>query len=370
MDHPDMRPPALVAFTDALWLAWTRGGPLSYQEFAKRSGQVLGAKNALSRTTVHGVFHDLRRQYPPRWPWVSRFWTVLRVIAAEHGIDPDSLGSLEELKRLHEAADRARWPTRRLAGVSGMGSEENALPGVDLGYELGPFYIPGQRSALVYSEADVQNDEVLASVQRKIGVGWWHSYRDVVPAWFGTYLSLEAATSLIQVYDAAMVPDLLQTEAYANAVLQLEPCALPAPVIARVVELRMRRQQIIGQPNAPTLWAVLDESTLRRRLGGTEVMRGQLKHLIDICAQPNVTIQVIPSTTNIRVNPGWTITRLRFRVHEVPDVVYIEQLTSAFYLYDPDHVSRYVQALEGLVLEALQADETIEYLNLMLRDFG
>jgi hypothetical protein len=365
MNHTDTRPPALVAFTDALWLAWVKAGPLSYEEFEKRSVKVLGRARILDRSTVHGWLRDLRRQQPPRWPRVHDFWTVLRAVAVEHGIDPDSLGTLAELKRLHEAADRAQ----RLAGVPGAGREENAPSGADLGHELGPLYIPGQRSAPVYSEADVQNDEVLASIRRKIGVGWWYSYRDVVPAWFGTYLSLEAATSLIHVYDTAVVPGLLQTEAYANAVLQLEPCERSAAFISRAVELRMHRQQIIDQPNAPRLWAVLDESTLRRRLGGTKVMCGQLRHLIDICAQPNVTIQVMPSTTNIRVTPEWPITRLRFHVHEVPDVVYIEQLASAFYLYDANHVSRYARILDGLAIAALQPRETVEYLNFMLRDF-
>jgi hypothetical protein len=365
MDHPDTRPPALVAFTDALWQARIKAGPLSYEEFEKRSVKVLGRARILYGSTVHGWLRDLRRQQPPPWPRVHDFWTVLRVIAAEHGIDPDSLGTLAELKRLHEEADRAQ----RLAGVPGAGREENALPGADLGHELGPLSILRQRSARVYSEADIRNDEVLASIRRKIGVGWWHSYRDVVPAWFGTYLSLEAAACLIRVYSTAVVPGLLQTEAYADAVLRLEPCVRSAVSIARAVELRMRRQQIIGQPNAPRLWAVLDESTLRRRLGDAKVMCGQLRHLIDICAHPNVTIQVIPSTTNIRVTPEWPITRLRFHVHEVPDVVYIEQLASAFYLYAPNHVSRYVRTLEGLAMEALPPPETVEYLDLMLRDF-
>lgn len=366
----DMRPPALVAFTEALRQAWIKAGPLSYKEFEKRSEKVLGRAHSLSATTVHGMLRDLRRQQPPRWPRVHNFWTVLRVIAAEHGIDPDSLGTLAELKHLHEAADPAQRPTQRLAGTPGsVGREENALLNADLGHKLGPLYIPGQRSTPVYSEADVRNDEMLALIRRKIGVEWWHSYRDVVPAWFGTYLSLERATSLIHVYDTAVVPGLLQTEAYANAVFQLEPCTLPAATIARAVELRMQRQQIIGQPNAPTLWAVLDESALRRRLGDTKVMRGQLRHLIEICAQPNVTIQIIPSATNIRTSPQWPITRLRFHVHEAPDVVYIEQLTGALYLYTPDHANRYVQVLESSALEVLQPDETIGYLNLILRDF-
>jgi hypothetical protein len=364
----DTRPLALVAFTNALWRAWTKAGPPSYKEFEKRSEKVLGRAHSLSGTTVHGVLRDLHRQRPPRWPWVHDFWTVLRAIAAEHGIDPDSLGTLAALKRLHEAADPAQRPAQRLTGAGRMGSKENALLDADLGHEFGPLYAPGQRSVPIYSEADVRNDKMLASIRRKVGVRWWHSYQDVVPAWFGTYLSLEPATSLIRVYDTAVVPGLLQTEAYANAVLQLNPCALPAATIARTVELRMSRQQLIGQPNAPTLWAVLDESALRRRLGGTKVMRGQLRHLIDICAQPNVTIQVNPSTTNIHATPEWPIALLRFRVHEVPDVVYIEQFTGAFYLYTPKHIGRYTQVLDSLAIKALKPDKTIEYLNIMLRD--
>jgi hypothetical protein len=86
-------------------------------------------------------------------------------------------------------------------------------------------------------------------------------------------------------------------------------------------------------------------------------MCGPLRHLIDTTAKPNFTIQVIPSATAIRTTLGCPITSLCFRVHEVPDVAYIEQLTSALYIHEHQQVSRYGQVLDGLVLEALQPAE-------------
>jgi len=364
----DERAAALQALIDALCEAWTKAGPLSYNEFAKRSMKVLGpAKAPLAASTVHDVLNG-RNCQPPRWGWVVKFWTVLRTVAADHGIDPRTLGTLEELKLLHEAADTARCPARHLADGAGAGRGKRPSPRPRHGLDLEGISIPQQRGTLVLSEADAERDERLASIRRKVGVDWWRAYADVVPAWSGTYLSLEPAASVVRVYDTAVVPALLQTEAYADAALRLEPGTLSAADITRITELRMRRQEIIGQPNSPRLWITLDESALRRRLGSAKVMRGQLRHLIDISALPNIAIQVIPSITSVRVTLGYPITMLRFRAQEVPDVAYIEQLLSAFYLYDPVHVSRYTQLLEGLSLEALSPIRTVDHLCHLLRD--
>lgn len=366
---PHGRAAALDEFTAALWRAWTRAGPVSFGDFEKLSRKVLGPAQCLPASTVHGNLRDPRRRQPPRWEWVLRFWEVLRVVAADHGVDPDSLGTLAELKHLHEAADPSQRPAWQLAGVPGGGSRGPVRPGVSAGYEPGARSVLWRRGFSVSGNASVLDDEVLAETRRKVGVEWWHDYSDVVPGWFAPYLSLEPAASLIQVYDTAVVPNLLQTEAYADAVLRLGPCILPEATIARIVELRMRRQHILDQLDSRKLWAIIDESAFRRRLGTRAVTRGQLRHLIDTTAKPNVTIQVIPSATAIRTTLGYPITLLRFRVHEVPDVAYIEQLTSALYIHEYEQVSRYGQVLDGLVLEALAPAESADYLSRLLRGF-
>ncbi|HEX6521240.1 MAG TPA: DUF5753 domain-containing protein [Streptosporangiaceae bacterium] len=341
----DERPAALDRFSKALWLAWTKAGPPSYSEFEKRSEEVLGRSRRLSSSTTQEILTRHRRK-PPRWDWVGRFWTVLQVIAAEGGdIDPDRLGALDALKELHDAAWEAWRRTCEPAAASGTSGRAHPS------------------SAAVPEHAPEADG--IASIRRVIGVEWWHDYDDVVPSWAGTYLSLEPAAKLIHCYETAVVPGLLQTEAYAGAVLQLAHM-LPESDITRMVKLRMRRQQILIRPNPPRIWAVFDETALRREFGDEAIMRQQIEHLLVLSKLPNVTIQLIPSITRIRVALGYPITLLRFYVHDIPDVVYLEQLMNAYYLHNPDHVSRYAQVLTGLSAEALKPAETADHLRQML----
>jgi hypothetical protein len=366
----DVHTPARRALIDALWQAWTKAGPVSYAEFEKLSREVLGPAGYLPRSTVQGHLKDRDRPQPPRWEWVFRFWKVLRALAGKHGLDPDSIGTLAALKRLHEAAYAEARLARHLADVPGCRREKAPLASVRQGPAPGDAGIPWLGSAQASPEADAGDDEVLAAIRRRAGKDWWHGYRDVVPSWLATYLSLEPAASLIRVYDSLVVPDLLQTRAYANAALRLEPFTLPQATITRIIELRMRRQQVICHPNenGPRLWTVLDENALRPRLGGPQVMRRQLAHLIHVAERPNVTIQVIPSATVTRTAPSFPVTTMRFPIHDVPDVAYFGQLTSALYLHNAVQVSRYTQVLDGLAIAALSPAETIVYLNRLLRE--
>src|SRR2546421_3624659 len=123
--------------------------------------------------------------------------------------------------------------------------------------------------------------------------GWWHRYGDVLEGWFQPFLGLEAAASMVRSYEIQFVPGLLQTKEYARAVVQLDHRRRPEEV-ARKVDQRSARQELLGRPDAPQFWTVLDEAVLRRPIGGPEVMRTQLEALIDATALPNVRIQVIP----------------------------------------------------------------------------
>jgi hypothetical protein len=368
MPH-DESAPAIKALTRALWQAWTKAGPVSYAEFEKKSKQVLGHKVLpLSRSTVQTHLTNWGNRRPARWEWVHRFWLVVRALAAEHGIDPDSLCTLEELKCLHEAAEAEARLARQLPDVTDAGSAAESPLSAALGSTPGAASFPWEPSAQAAPSASTQPDEVLASIRQCVGQEWWHDYRDVVPDWFETYLSLEPSASRIWVYDTVVVPGLLQTEAYASSTLRLAPFTLSEATIDRIIELRMRRQQIIGQAgdDAPKLWAVLDESALRHQLGDARVMHRQIEHLIEISEHPNVTIQMIPSFPTIRTTLGYPLTLLRFPADEVPDVAYFEPLTTAFYLHDPVHVCRYTQVLDVLAVEALPPAETVVYLNRLL----
>ncbi|WDZ82474.1 helix-turn-helix domain-containing protein [Micromonospora cathayae] len=215
---------------------------------------------------------------------------------------------------------------------------------------------PAEREALLKLARDANNP------------GWWHRYGDVLPAWFQSYLGLEAAAALIRSYEVQFVPGLLQTREYARAVVMLGHGAAGPAEIDRRVGLRIERQQILRRPDAPLLWAVVDEAALRRPIGGPQVMRGQVHALIEATKVPNIRLQVVPFDAGGHAAAGGAFSILRFGDQDLPDIVYIEQLTSALYLDKRDDVDHYAAAMERLCVEAEPPERTQEILTRILAD--
>ncbi|WP_327031455.1 helix-turn-helix transcriptional regulator [Micromonospora ureilytica] len=213
-----------------------------------------------------------------------------------------------------------------------------------------------------------ERDALLKLARDANSPGWWHRYGDVLPSWFQSYLGLEAAAALIRSYEVQFVPGLLQTREYARAVVLLGHGAAGAGEIDRRVGLRMQRQQLLQRENPPQLWAVVDEAALRRPIGGAEVMRGQLTALIEATKSPHIRLQVIPFAAGGHAAAGGAFTILRFGDQELPDIVYIEQLTSAIYLDKRDDLDYYAVAMERLCVEAEPPERTAEILGRMLDD--
>ncbi|MGC1211777.1 MAG: helix-turn-helix transcriptional regulator [Micromonospora sp.] len=196
--------------------------------------------------------------------------------------------------------------------------------------------------------------------------GWWHRYGDVLPSWFQSYLGLEAAAALIRTYEVQFVPGLLQTPEYARAVVLLGHRSAAQDEIDRRVGLRMARQELLRRPHPPQLWAVVDEAALRRPIGGTEVMRGQLTALIEATKSPHIRLQVVPFAAGGHAAAGGAFTILRFGDQDLPDIVYIEQLTSAIYLDKREDLDYYALAMERLCVEAEPPERTPEILGRIL----
>ncbi|MBG6066091.1 transcriptional regulator [Micromonospora ureilytica] len=213
-----------------------------------------------------------------------------------------------------------------------------------------------------------ERDALLKLARDANSPGWWHRYGDVLPSWFQSYLGLEAAAALIRSYEVQFVPGLLQTREYARAVVLLGHGAAGAGEIDRRVGLRMQRQQLLQRENPPQLWAVVDEAALRRPIGGAEVMRGQLTALIEATKSPHIRLQVIPFAAGGHAAAGGAFTILRFGDQELPDIVYIEQLTSAIYLDKRDDLDYYAVAMERLCVEAEPPERTAEILGRLLDD--
>jgi Domain of unknown function (DUF5753) len=220
-----------------------------------------------------------------------------------------------------------------------------------------------------YEVTDEQQCGALRELARHASAhGWWHDYSDVLPAWFEAYVGLEEAATSIRTYEIQFVPGLLQTEDYARAVTLLGHHGAPAAEIEQRVGLRMARQALLAEPRPMHLWAVLDEAVLRRPAGRPGVMRRQLQHLLEAADRPNVTIQVIPFAAGAHAAAGGPFSILRFAERDLPDVVYLEQLTSALYLDKRETVDHYMAVMERLCLEATPAASTAKVINAILRD--
>lgn len=198
--------------------------------------------------------------------------------------------------------------------------------------------------------------------------GWWAKYGDILPDWFEVYLGLETAASVIRTFELQFVHGLFQTEDYARAVTMLGHKADPDDAVKRRVNLRMKRQDLLTRPDPPRVWSVMDEAALRRPVGGREVMRAQLRHLIEASHQPRVTLQIVPFRQGGHAAAGGSFTILRFSEPALPDVVYSEQLTSALYLEGQSDVDIYMEVMNRLSAEALTPDETTRFIKKIISE--
>jgi hypothetical protein len=196
-----------------------------------------------------------------------------------------------------------------------------------------------------------EREALLRLAQEASTPGWWQGYSDILPHWVEPYFGLEAAASFIREFELQSVPGLLQIEGYARAVIRLGNLPSEEEVVRRT-QARISRQEILRRPDPPKVWAVLDEGALRRVIGGPQVMKAQLRHLIEMCDHPSVTLQILPFSAGAHRAMGGPFTILRYTEPDLRDVVYIEQLTSALYLDKPTEVDAYLEVIEDVSLQA------------------
>jgi transcriptional regulator with XRE-family HTH domain len=212
---------------------------------------------------------------------------------------------------------------------------------------------------------DAELDQLLALGLRANEPGWWHGYGDLLPGWFQSYVGLEEAAGQIRTYATQWVPGLLQTEDYIAAVIALGGFS-PAETERRVA-MRLERQRRFRDGDL-RLWAIIDEAVLRRTVGGREVMRGQLEHLLEGSKRSTLFLQVTPLTVggDHAAPSGFSI--LRFPDTELSDVVYVEHLTGALYLDKPSDVDEYMLAMDRLGVISYAPEDSVEIINSILRD--
>ncbi|MEU4407323.1 helix-turn-helix transcriptional regulator [Streptosporangium sp. NPDC023963] len=215
----------------------------------------------------------------------------------------------------------------------------------------------------MYGVTDTQERAPLLTLARQANApGWWHKYGDLLPNWFEVYVGLEEAASIVRTYEVQFIPGLLQSPEYARAVIMLVHGGATADEVDRRVALRLARQERLTRPDAPTLWAVMDEAVLRRPIGGPQVLRAQIDHLLEVVELPNVRLQIMPFDRGGHAAAGGPFSILRFPERDLPDVVYMEQLTSALYVDKLEETDHYMQVMDRLCIQAYSVSESREFL--------
>lgn len=199
--------------------------------------------------------------------------------------------------------------------------------------------------------------------------GWWKEYGDALHKWFTRYVGFEEAADQIRVYESQFVPGLLQTEDYAREVIS---GGVDTDTLSEQrIQARLKRQEHLN--SGKKMWIILDEAAVRRPIGGRErgkeIMRGQLRHLIDICEnRDNITLQIIPFEVGAHAAEAGSFTLLRFSDFELSDVLYLEHLTDGDIVDKRSTVEAYTKAMTKLSVSAATPDETVSMLKDMLKD--
>lgn len=182
--------------------------------------------------------------------------------------------------------------------------------------------------------------------------------RSAYPGWFAQWPDKEAAARRLRSYQPSVVPGLLQTEAYARAILSTR-VGLTAEELNESVTGRMERQRILDRESPPELWVILDEAVLRRPVGGPEVMAKQLDHLASMARQPSIVVRVIPLDAGAHqgMNGGAFVIA---EFEETATIAYQDTAVAGQIIENPEHVQALTLTWDTLGLEALPRAQSLE----------
>ncbi|MEU7552011.1 helix-turn-helix transcriptional regulator [Streptomyces sp. NPDC044571] len=203
-------------------------------------------------------------------------------------------------------------------------------------------------------------DDLMRLARESARQGWWNAYGDVP---YGAYIGLEAEAAAIRTYEPLVIPGLLQTPAYARAVIAGTIPHATADQAAARLHVRLRRQDRLAAPGNPLrLWAVLDESALWRTVGSRDIMREQLEHLTHLGAQPHITVQVLPHEVGAHPGVSGQFSLLEFTDATDVSVVYLERFTSDLYLEKRSDVRLYSGMYAYVQAQALSPHSSRQFI--------
>ncbi|MFG3257742.1 helix-turn-helix domain-containing protein [Streptomyces sp. NPDC048172] len=258
---------------------------------------------------------------------------------------------------------------RRLRSQAGMTLEEAGTAGGTSRAALARYESPQGSSAPKWPivdalcrayQADDRDRAALVTLAKEAKVqGWWQSYADAVPEWIKPLVTLEDEATEELHWAPTYVPGILQTHGYATAVMRAAETRADDDAIARMVDFRLKRQEVLARATPPHLWVIMDEGVLHRRVGGPSVMREQLADLRQRAAKPHVTVQVLPFTAGAHGADSAGFVMLRGPEPSL-DVVYIGIKTAALYLEKDTELTRHRVVFEELRAMALSPDSSVE----------
>jgi transcriptional regulator with XRE-family HTH domain len=221
----------------------------------------------------------------------------------------------------------------------------------------------------LYGVHDLAGRQILMDMAREgHRKGWWAAWEDVLPTGFGVYVGLEAEASSLRAYESSVVHGLLQTESYARVVSTAVRRRQTPEQIERLVALRMQRQEVILRADPIELWLILDETVIRRTMGGPELMRAQLNHLADASQWPNVTLQVLPFSAGPHPCLNGPFTIIEFPDRFDPDVVYTEGVAGQAYLERDRDVRIRAEAFDLLRAASLSPADSTDLISKLARE--
>lgn len=259
---------------------------------------------------------------------------------------------------------------RRLRELAGLTLEEaGARVGISKAtlsrYETKEGVVKWPAVDALCREYGATDEERLALVELAKGAriqGWWRSLADPIPESMNLMLTLEDEVVREDHYACMYVPGLLQTRAYAEAVHRASEVRCEEREVQHMVDIRMERQELLEREDPPHLWAVIDEAALRRRVGGREVMREQLTHLLTMAERSRITVQVLPFDRGAHAAAVGSFAVLRGQAPEL-DVVYVDLLGGGLFMEKPEELERYKLAFEYLSAQALDFESSTDLID-------
>jgi transcriptional regulator with XRE-family HTH domain len=259
-------------------------------------------------------------------------------------------------RQLRELRDQAHYSHAQIAEVLACSeSKIYKIESGDVGVGRGDLLVMLDRYQVSESQRETMIDLQRQGKER----GWWARFGQL-PNPYAQYVGLESAASAVKNFELAVIPGLLQIEAYTRALLKRQGVLDTEEDIERRVLLRLARQRCLTEEPVLNFWTIIDEGALLRQVGGSEVMHDQLNHLNAMAKLPNVTVQVLPFSEGPHPGTLGSLAILEFPENDHSPVAYAETYAGGVYLESPEELRRVTLAYTHMQAAALSVTKSAD----------